>query len=80
MMTAAPFLMFQGGVAQAAMDLYVATFPNSRIMHTERYAEGEPGPVGTTRLQPSAFAAASSCVPTTRSDTISLSRRRVQLL
>lgn len=50
MKAATPFLMFQGGVAQAAMDLYVATFPDSRIVHAERYVEGEPGPVGTIKV------------------------------
>jgi predicted 3-demethylubiquinone-9 3-methyltransferase (glyoxalase superfamily) len=50
MTTATPFLMFQGGVAQMAMDLYIATFPNSRIVHAVRYAAGEPGPVGTIKV------------------------------
>ena len=38
MTTARPFFMFQGGVAKAALDLYVATFP-----------DGEAGPVGTIK-------------------------------
>ena len=37
MATARPFLMFTGN-AQAAMDLYDATLPDSRIMRVERYA------------------------------------------
>ena len=49
-MTPLPFLMFQGGVAQAAMELYVATFPGSRIVRAERYAEGEHGPAGTIKV------------------------------
>jgi predicted 3-demethylubiquinone-9 3-methyltransferase (glyoxalase superfamily) len=49
MATAKPFLMFQGD-AQAAMDLYVATFPDSRVVHAERYGEGEPGPAGTIKV------------------------------
>ena len=49
MTTATPFLMFEGK-AQAAMDLYVATFPDSRIVRATRYAEGEPGPVGTIKV------------------------------
>jgi predicted 3-demethylubiquinone-9 3-methyltransferase (glyoxalase superfamily) len=43
MTTATPFLMFQGGVAQAAMDLYIAAFPDSRIVRAVRYTKGEPG-------------------------------------
>jgi predicted 3-demethylubiquinone-9 3-methyltransferase (glyoxalase superfamily) len=34
MATATPFLMFQGN-AQVAMDLYVATFPDSRIVRAD---------------------------------------------
>ena len=49
MATATPFLMFTGN-AQAAMDLYVATLPNSRIRRVERYAKGEPGPVDTVKV------------------------------
>jgi predicted 3-demethylubiquinone-9 3-methyltransferase (glyoxalase superfamily) len=49
MATARPFLMFTGH-AQAAMDLYVATLPNSRIMRVERYAQGEFGPVDTVKV------------------------------
>ena len=50
MTTATPFLMFQGGVAQAALDLYLATFPDSREVRVERYAKGEPGPEGTIKV------------------------------
>ena len=50
MTTARPFLMFQGGKAQAALDLYFATFPDSRMVRVERYSEGEPGPVGTIKV------------------------------
>lgn len=50
MTTARPFLMFQGGAAQAALDLYFSTFPDSGMVHVERYAEGEPGPVGTIKV------------------------------
>jgi predicted 3-demethylubiquinone-9 3-methyltransferase (glyoxalase superfamily) len=49
MATARPFLMFTGN-AQTAMDPYVATLPNSRIMHVERYPQGEPGPVDTVKI------------------------------
>jgi predicted 3-demethylubiquinone-9 3-methyltransferase (glyoxalase superfamily) len=50
MTTAKPFLMFQGGIAQAALDLYFATFPDSRIVTVERYAAGEPGAAGTIKV------------------------------
>jgi predicted 3-demethylubiquinone-9 3-methyltransferase (glyoxalase superfamily) len=50
MTTAKPFLMFQDGNAQAALDLYVATFPNSGIVRVERYGAGEPGPEGTIKV------------------------------
>lgn len=50
MTTAKPFLMFQNGVAQAALDLYFATFPESRMVNVARYAQGEPGPVGTIKV------------------------------
>lgn len=50
MTTARPFLMFQGGVAQAALDLYFATFPDSRMVRAERYAEGGGGPAGTIKV------------------------------
>ena len=39
--------MFQGGVAQAALNLYFSTFPDSGMVRVEKYTEGEPGPVGT---------------------------------
>jgi predicted 3-demethylubiquinone-9 3-methyltransferase (glyoxalase superfamily) len=42
--------MFQGGSAQAALDLYIATFPDSRLVRVERYAEGDPGPAGTIKV------------------------------
>lgn len=50
MATAKPFLMFQGGTAQAALDLYLSTFPDSGMVRVERYAEGEPGPVGNIKV------------------------------
>ena len=42
--------MFQGGSAQAALDLYFATFPDSRMVRVERYAQGEQGPAGTIKV------------------------------
>jgi len=50
MTIARPFLMFQGGAAQAALDLYFSTFPDSGMVRVEKYAEGEPGPVGTIKV------------------------------
>lgn len=50
MTTARPFLMFQGGIAQAALDLYFATFPDSRMVSVDRYGPGEPGPAGTIKV------------------------------
>ena len=50
MTTARPFLMFQDGKAQAALDLYFATFPDSRMVRVERYARGEGGPAGTIKV------------------------------
>jgi predicted 3-demethylubiquinone-9 3-methyltransferase (glyoxalase superfamily) len=48
MTTATPFLMFTGD-AQAAMNLYIATFPDSRIVHADRYGQGEPGSLNTIK-------------------------------
>ena len=50
MTTARPFLMFQDGRAQAALDLYFATFPDSRMVRVERYAGGDAGPAGTIKV------------------------------
>jgi predicted 3-demethylubiquinone-9 3-methyltransferase (glyoxalase superfamily) len=50
MTTARPFLMFQGGSAQAALDLYFATFPDSGFVRVERYAEGQGGAVGSIKV------------------------------
>ncbi len=50
MTTARPFLMFQGGVAQAALDLYFATFPDSRLVKAEHYGPGESGAPGTIKV------------------------------
>jgi predicted 3-demethylubiquinone-9 3-methyltransferase (glyoxalase superfamily) len=49
MTDATPFLMFEGR-AEEALDFYVATIPESRIEHVDRYGAGEPGPEGTVRL------------------------------
>jgi predicted 3-demethylubiquinone-9 3-methyltransferase (glyoxalase superfamily) len=50
MTTAKPFLMFQGGNAQAALELYFAAFPDSGMVRVERYSEGELGPTGTIKV------------------------------
>lgn len=50
MTTAKPFLMFQGGTAHAALDLYLATFPDSGIVRVVHWAQGEAGPVGTIKI------------------------------
>lgn len=49
MTTARPFLMFQDGIAQSALDLYLATFPDSHMVRIERYAQGEAGPVDSIK-------------------------------
>jgi predicted 3-demethylubiquinone-9 3-methyltransferase (glyoxalase superfamily) len=49
MTKATPFLMFQGS-AQAALELYFATFPESRMLAVERYPKGGPGPEGTIKV------------------------------
>lgn len=50
MTTARPFLMFQNGDAQAALDLYLTVFPDSRMVRVDRYGEGGPGPAGTIKV------------------------------
>jgi predicted 3-demethylubiquinone-9 3-methyltransferase (glyoxalase superfamily) len=42
--------MFQGGNAQRALDLYFATFPDSRMVRVERYGSGDAGPAGTIKV------------------------------
>lgn len=42
-----PFLMFQGGRAEAALRFYVETIPDSRIDALERFGPEGPGPEGT---------------------------------
>lgn len=50
MSKATPFLMFQGGQAQAALDFYLATFPDSRMLNVQRYGRGEAGQEGTIKV------------------------------
>ena len=42
--------MLQGGTAQAALDLYCATFPDSRMVRVERYAEAGGVQPGTIKV------------------------------
>lgn len=42
-----PFLMFQGGKAEAALRFYVDQIPGSRIVSMERFGPEGPGPAGT---------------------------------
>ena len=49
MTTITPFLMFQGGVAEAAMDFYASLFPDFEILEIERRQAGEPGKQGTVK-------------------------------
>ncbi|MEG3181637.1 VOC family protein [Sphingomonas sp. LT1P40] len=46
-MKATPFLMFQGGKAEAALDFYVEHIPGSRIDSLERFGPAGPGPEGS---------------------------------
>jgi predicted 3-demethylubiquinone-9 3-methyltransferase (glyoxalase superfamily) len=49
MPTPKPFLMFAGD-AMAAMNLYVATFPDSHVVNVELYDTKGPGPAGTIKV------------------------------
>ena len=44
-----PFVMFQGGKGEAALDFYVATIPDSRLVAIDRFGPGDPGPEGTIK-------------------------------
>jgi predicted 3-demethylubiquinone-9 3-methyltransferase (glyoxalase superfamily) len=43
----APFMMFQGGHAEAAMSLYTSLFDDGHILDVIRYGPEGPGPDGT---------------------------------
>lgn len=47
MAQALPFLMFQGGTAEAAMNLYVSLFEDGEILSLKRFGPGEAGPEGS---------------------------------
>lgn len=42
-----PFLLFQGGRAEEALNFYAETVPDSRVESIERFGPGGPGPEGT---------------------------------
>lgn len=42
-MTTTPFLMFQNGQCAPALDFYVATLPETRILSSQPYPPGTPG-------------------------------------
>lgn len=47
MAKATPFLMFQGGKAEAALTFYAEHVPDSRIDSLEKFGPDGPGPEGT---------------------------------
>lgn len=47
MAKATPFLMFQGGKAEAALSFYAEHIPDSRIGSLEKFGPDGPGPEGT---------------------------------
>ncbi len=55
MVTATPFLMFEGK-AEEALTFYCAMVPGSRILSIERYGPGEAGPEGSVRVARAAIA------------------------
>ena len=48
-LTLTPFLMFQEGKASAAIDYYLATFPDAQVQGLERFGAGEQGAEGTVK-------------------------------
>lgn len=46
----APFLMFQGGVAEQAMTFYTSLFDDGRAVEVARYGPDGPGPEGTVQV------------------------------
>ncbi len=46
----APFLMFQDGRAEEAMQLYVGLIPRSEVVHVQRHGPDGPGAEGTILL------------------------------
>lgn len=50
MSTMQPFLMFQGGQAETAMNLYVSLFDDGEVLDVVRLQKGEPGTEGGIKL------------------------------
>lgn len=50
MSTMQPFLMFQGGTAAPAMELYVSLFKDGEVLDIQPWKKGEPGEEGTIKL------------------------------
>lgn len=46
-MRATPYLMFQGEIAEQAIQFYISLFPNAEIVSLNRYGPGSDGPEGT---------------------------------
>ncbi|MFG1977786.1 VOC family protein [Nonomuraea fuscirosea] len=46
----APFLMFQKGDAEEAMNFYVSLFDDAKVVHADRYGPGEQGKEGSIKL------------------------------
>jgi predicted 3-demethylubiquinone-9 3-methyltransferase (glyoxalase superfamily) len=46
----APFLMFQGGVAERAITFYTSLFDDARVLDVTRYGAEGPGPEGTVQV------------------------------
>lgn len=49
MTTMTPFVMFQGGCGQSALDFWTAAVPDSRIESLELFGAEGPGPEGTIK-------------------------------
>jgi predicted 3-demethylubiquinone-9 3-methyltransferase (glyoxalase superfamily) len=49
MKTIHPFLMFQGGLAEEAMNFYAGLFPRAAIVEVNRYGPGEQGADGSVK-------------------------------
>lgn len=60
MSTMQPFLMFQGGHAEKAMNLYVSLFDDGEILDVTRWQKDEQGAEGSIKL--ARFRAAGQCV------------------
>lgn len=65
MSTMRSFLMFQGGHAEKAMNLYVSLFDDGEILDVMRWQRGEQGAEGSIKL--ARFRAAGQCVLTSDS-------------